>query len=168
MQECMQESVNFGGMATDYRGDDSKRRGAKDGTREALVIRFFGGFEARRGDLPLPRLRTRKDAWLLALLALRNRQPSDRTWLAGTLWPESTEAQSLAYLRSSLTLLRQALGKDAIRLTSPSSRTVALDLTGADVDIVEFDRLIAQGDGASLRKAVEIYCGPLLEDCEQE
>ena len=100
---------------------------------DSLVIRFFGGFEARRDGLPLPRTRTRKDVWLLALLALRNRQPLDRTWLAGTLWPESAEKQSLGYLRSSLYILRCALGKEAIRLTSPSARTVALDLTGAEV-----------------------------------
>ena len=36
-----------------------------------LTLRLFGSFEAYRGEVPLPRLRRRKDQWLLALLALK-------------------------------------------------------------------------------------------------
>ena len=36
-----------------------------------LEIRLFGPMDVRVGPYPLPRLRTRKGLWLLALLALR-------------------------------------------------------------------------------------------------
>src|SRR5438552_8269290 len=94
----------------------------------ALTIRLFGPFEVQLNGAPLPRLRTRKGQWLLALLALRHGCEVDRAWLAGVLWPESSEAQALGSLRNSLTDLRHALGQEAGRLRSPSFHTLALDL----------------------------------------
>src|SRR3954471_24487664 len=85
-----------------------------------LGLRFFGGFEAHRGSTPLPRTRTRKEVWLLALLTWRHGQATERSWLAGTLWPEASEERALAYLRSSLYDLRRVLGPDASRLSSPT------------------------------------------------
>src|SRR5205823_2118822 len=81
----------------------------------ALVIRLFGSFEVWRDGQPLPTLRTRKGQWLLTLLALRAGQEVERAWLAGTLWPDSSEAQALANLRNSLTDLRGALGPEEAR-----------------------------------------------------
>lgn len=64
-----------------------------------LLLRLFGPFEAQVNGEPLPRLRSRKGSWLLALLALRHGREVDRSWLAGTLWPESAEPQALLSLR---------------------------------------------------------------------
>ena len=133
-----------------------------------LQIRLFGGFDAYRGGTPLPRARTRKEVWLLALLTFRPGQSVDRSWLAGTLWPDTTEERALAYLRSSLYDLRRVLGPDAHRLYSAPSRTVRLDLAGASVDMLEFDSLIDRGDGGSLERATALYRGPLLEGCTEE
>jgi predicted ATPase/DNA-binding SARP family transcriptional activator len=133
-----------------------------------LTIRLFGSFEARLGDTPLPRLRTRKGQWLLALLALRPGAEVERAWLAGVLWPESAEASALANLRSVLKDLRHALGTEAGRLRCPTTRTLCLDLAGAAVDVLEFDANIARGDTRSLWQAVASYRGPLLEDCSEE
>src|SRR5947209_4598825 len=111
-----------------------------------LVIRLFGPFGAWvRGD-PLPRLRSRKGQWILALLALRPGCEIERDWLAGTLWPDSPEPQALLSLRISLKDLRRALGPEAARLQSPTSRSLRLDLTGAEVDVVAFDAAIARSD----------------------
>src|SRR5947209_19439625 len=82
-----------------------------DRTQPALTIRLFGPFEVRLNGAPLPRLRTRKGQWLLAVLTLRHGCEVDRAWLAGLLWPESSEAQALASLRNCLTDLRRALGR---------------------------------------------------------
>src|SRR5947209_4953249 len=84
-----------------------------------LYLRLFGPFEAHLGAQPLPRLRTRKGEWLLALLVLRHERVVERDWLAGTLWPESAQAEALANLRNSLYDLRQALGPEARRLHAP-------------------------------------------------
>jgi DNA-binding SARP family transcriptional activator len=134
----------------------------------ALAIRLFGSFEVRLAGKSLPRLRTRKEQWLLALLALHQDREVDRAWLAGTLWPDSSLDQCLANLRRSLRLLRRALGSEATRLLSPTRRAVALDLRGAAVDVAAFDAAITRGDPASLEAAIALYRGPLLEGCVEE
>ena len=113
----------------------------------------------------LPHLRTRRGEWLLALLALRAGQAVERGWLAGTLWPDSPEGQALSNLRGSLTDLRRALGAAAGCVCAPSPRSLALDLSAIDVDVIAFDRAIARGDAASLEAAAALYRGPLLEGC---
>jgi len=89
-----------------------------------LQIRLFGPFEVQVGGKPLPPLRTRKDAWLLALLVLRHGRLVDRVWLAGTLWPDSDHTESLRNLRNSLHELRRALGAQWERLESPTGSTL--------------------------------------------
>jgi predicted ATPase/DNA-binding SARP family transcriptional activator len=133
-----------------------------------LTLRFFGSYEARRADAPLPRLRSRTGQWLLALLVLRHEQALARSWLAGLLWPETPETTALANLRRSLLDLRRVLGADAGRLTAPTPRTLRLDLAGASVDVLAFDAALARGDAASLAQAVALYRGALLEDCAEE
>src|SRR5436309_8638615 len=88
-----------------------------------LALHLFGPFEVRLRGQPLPRLRTRKGQWLLALLTLRHGREVERAWLAGTLWPDSSEAAAFASLRNSLKDLRRALGSEADRLRSPTPRT---------------------------------------------
>jgi predicted ATPase/DNA-binding SARP family transcriptional activator len=133
-----------------------------------LTLRLLGPFDARLGGEPLPRLRSRKGEWLLSLLVLHHGRSLDRSWLAALLWPDSETEQGLAYLRQSLTNLRAALGPEGCRLVSPGHRTLALDLVGTEVDLLEFDRAVADGTAASLRRAVELHGGPLLEGCAEE
>jgi predicted ATPase/class 3 adenylate cyclase len=134
----------------------------------SLTMRLFGPFDVRLNREPLPRLRSRKGEWLLALLALRHGGDVERTWLAGTLWPDSLEPQALANLRISLADVRRALGPQAGRLRSPGARTVSLDLEGAEVDVVAFDTAIAGEDLSALQRAIALYRGPLLEGCAEE
>jgi predicted ATPase/DNA-binding SARP family transcriptional activator len=138
------------------------------GSVAPLTLRLFGPFEAHIRGQPLPRLRSRKGQWLLALLALRHACEVNRSWLAGTLWPDSAEDAAYASLRNSLKDLRRALGAEADRLRSPTPRTLALDLDHGDVDVIAFDRAIAQEDDVALERAVQLYRGPLLEECVEE
>jgi DNA-binding SARP family transcriptional activator len=133
-----------------------------------LAIRLFGPFEVHLHGAPLRRLRTRKGQWLLALLTLRSGYEVERAWLAWTLWPDSDEPKALTSLRKSLTDLRQALNREAVRLRSPTSRSLCLELAGAEADVVAFDAAIARGDPASLEIAVSLYRGSLLEECAEE
>jgi predicted ATPase/DNA-binding SARP family transcriptional activator len=137
------------------------------GPDSPLTLCLFGAFEARLGGVPLPHLRRRKGDWLLALLVLRHGREVERSWLAGTLWPDCLEHQGANSLRVSLTNLRRSLGPEAARLCSPTPQTLALDLTGAEVDVITFDAAIAQGDAAPLEQAVTLYRGPLLEGCTE-
>jgi predicted ATPase/DNA-binding SARP family transcriptional activator len=131
----------------------------------SLTVQLFGPLRVLIGGEPLPRLRTRSVEWLLALLVLRHGRAVDRSWLAGTLWPESDENQALHNLRDALVHLRKALGPESARLQSPTRHTLLLDLTAAEVDVVRFDAAVKAGDEASLRGAVELSTRPLLEGC---
>jgi predicted ATPase/DNA-binding SARP family transcriptional activator len=133
-----------------------------------MMIRLFGPFEvALRGEAP-PRFRSRTEERLLALLTLRHGRDVERDWLAGLLWPGTEASVALSNLRRSLHYLRRTLGREAPRLRSPTPRTLCLDLTGAEADVVAFDAAIARADIASLLQAVALYRGPLLEGSAEE
>lgn len=132
-----------------------------------LSIRLFGALEVRLSGQPLPRLRSRKGEWLLALLVLRDGQPVLRDWLAETLWPDSSPEAALTSLRQSLKDLRSALGDQAWRLQKAGGRRLALELSHARVDLHEFRTLLEVGDAESLARAVALYRGPLLEGCRE-
>ncbi len=137
-----------------------------------MELRLFGSFDVRINGQPVP-LRSRKEQWLLALLTLRHDREVSRDWLATTFWPDNDESQALFYLRKALSNLRNLLGEEAVRLQSPTSRTVRLDLSGAFVDILTFDAAVArpvteQGQEEKLLEALPLYRGPLLQDCLEE
>jgi DNA-binding SARP family transcriptional activator len=92
----------------------------------------------------------------------------ERTWLMELLWPGAAPPQAAMSLRTSLRDLRRALGAEAGRLYSPTSRGLALELSDAVVDVLSFDQAMARGDEASLAQAVSLYRGPLLEGCAEE
>src|SRR5262249_25278689 len=132
------------------------------------ALHLFGPFAASVHGVPLPRLRSRKGQWLLALLALRDGREVERSWLMELLWPDTATPRAAMSLRRSLRDLRRALGPEASRLYSPTSRGLALNLIGTAVDVLEFDRALTQGDEASLLRAASLYRGPLLEGCAEE
>jgi DNA-binding SARP family transcriptional activator len=129
---------------------------APDPTRAPILLRLFGPFEVLLNGRPLPRLRTRKGEWLLALLALRAGRGLDRAWLADTLWPETPLSQALLNLRVSLNDLRRALGSEAACLGAAEERErgrrriLRLDPAGVAVDVVASDAAVARGDAAAL------------------
>src|SRR5262249_37020732 len=134
----------------------------------SLLIHLFGPLRVLVDAEPLPPLRTRSVEWLLALLVLRHDRTVERSWLAGTLWPDSQERQELRNLRNDLVSLRKALGCEGARIQSPTRDTLTLNLEGAEADVVRFDRAILAGDTEALREAVALYAGPLLEGCYEE
>ncbi|HRF59666.1 MAG TPA: tetratricopeptide repeat protein [Fimbriimonadaceae bacterium] len=134
----------------------------------SLEIQMLGPFRALVHGEPMPRLRTRSIEWLLALLALRGGRAVDRSWLAATLWIDSGEGQSLRNLRDALVHLRRALGPEGARIESPSRDQLLLNLEGATVDVLEFDRLAKIGDEASWQAMVDLYRGVFLEGCQEE
>src|SRR5258708_35316514 len=109
-----------------------------------LTLRLLGACEVTVHGRPLPPLRYRKELWLLALLALRHDREVARDVLAALFWPEAEESQARYYLRRSLSNLRRALGSEARRLLTPTPRTVRLDLSDADCDLLAHDAAIAQ------------------------
>ena len=91
---------------------------------------------------PLPRLRSRKEPWLLALLVLHAGRELERRWLAGLLWPESREESALINLRGSLLDLRRALGSVlAITLSAPPHALSTGEFGAASSLIAEADAM---------------------------
>ena len=131
-------------------------------------VRLRGGFEASVCGCSLPRLRSHKGEWLLALLVLHTGRTVMRDCLAGILWPDSDESQALASLRQSLADLRKALGAEGHRLIPHGARALSLDLDGAEADVPAFDAAVRRTDRAALERAVALYRGPLLEGCHEE
>jgi DNA-binding SARP family transcriptional activator/predicted ATPase len=72
------------------------------------------------------------------------------------------EPQARGGLRQSLFTLRKIVGVDASVLLI-DGQTVALNPTAVDVDVVEFEREVAEGTPAALERAAALYRGELLE-----
>jgi non-specific serine/threonine protein kinase len=149
--------------------EEGKRATVRSNVAESpLKIRLFGPIEVCLNGGPLPRLSFRKSPLILALLALREGCAVERDWLASLLWPDAARASALQSLRNCLTDLRHALGSEAGRLRSPTSRTLSLELTEAFVDVAAFDAALARGGIEALEEGVSLYRGPLLEGCAEE
>jgi predicted ATPase/class 3 adenylate cyclase len=155
-------------QVSDPPGRDLERVALLEPAPPPLAISLLGPFSLEVSGVPLPRLRSRKQEAILALLALRHDRPVERAWLAGLLWPDSAPSQGLATLRRYLTTLRQLLGPEASRLRSPTASSLMLDLAGTRVDLIAFERAMARGDPGSLEEAVALYRGALLEGWTEE
>ncbi len=87
-------------------------------------------------------LETRKGIALLAYLAV-TRQTHHRDTLAALLWPDQDQSRARGALRTTLSVLRKALGNNGLEITRD---TIGLDPTARFwLDIAQFESLIAQG-----------------------
>lgn len=133
-----------------------------------LTLTLFGPLQARQGDMPLPGLNRREGSRILAYLALEQGAPVSYRTLARIFWPYDVangnpDGGDFTNTRQAIYSLRKSLGPDADRLESRGKGIVALNLEGADVDFLEFNRLVQQESPASWECAVSLYRGPLLE-----
>ena len=133
-----------------------------------LRINLFGVMQVETNGAVLPRTRTKKGYWLLALLTLRRGRETQREALAKQLWPESLDSQARANLNLSLTDLRKVLGAEAYRLVSGPNGGIRFVLDGAECDVLDFDRRINSTVPECLEQAVALYKGPLLADCPED
>jgi DNA-binding SARP family transcriptional activator len=95
----------------------------------------------------------------LALLALLSRSPDGvgRDVLMAFLWPESDLDQARNLLKTSVYVLRQALGDSAIVTTGDNLR---LDAGVVASDVVAFEEALARGD---LEAAVALHRAPFMQ-----
>lgn len=118
------------------------------------------------GQSITPHLR-RQSLWLLALLAAQHDGEVTRELVADRFWPDSDSDTAGQNLRKCLSRLRHELGDAADCIVVTAHRRLGLEVVGADIDVVAFDRAIAAGDPDSLRVAVKLYRGHYLEGCEE-
>src|SRR5260370_21490401 len=130
---------------------------------ERLYLRLFGTFQFESEGGRAFSLPTKKTTALLAYLAYYAGQPHERAKLAALLWEESGETQARESLRQSLSLLRKALSPSHAYALIARSDTVELKSGALLVDAIEFERLAASADVATLGQAVQLYQGKFLE-----
>lgn len=111
-----------------------------------LRLALFGGARISLGEGQTPpELPIRKAQALLACLALPPGRVHPRDQLAALLWGDVREHQARTSLRQALYVLRRAL----VPLRPPALRvtpeTTVLDPALVEVDVVEFERQVAEG-----------------------
>jgi DNA-binding SARP family transcriptional activator/predicted ATPase len=131
-------------------------------TMPRFTLALLGGLRGRRDASTPLTLPTRKTQALLAFLAVPPGRAHPREKLAGLLWGGMPEAQARRSLRQALFTLRKAMGADP-RAVLIDGETVALNPVCVKVDVVEFERQIADGTPAALERAIALYRGDLLE-----
>ncbi len=147
-------------------------------------IQLFGRFCVRRDEQVLAGFEAHKTQELFCYLLLHRDKPVFREHLASLLWPDTTTAQSKKKLRQALWHLQSALGSQNEpvhdRLLLVESERVQIN-PEADfwLDVVTFEKtfdlvqsISGQGldaqDVQALQHAVQLYQGPLLEDCYED
>jgi DNA-binding SARP family transcriptional activator len=123
-------------------------------------LRLLGAPELRRGAAPAA-LSSAKALALLGYLALAA-GPQSREQLLDLLWPESAPAAARKNLRNTLWAIRSALGDDVL---VGAGERVGLS-AAVRLDLWDFLAALSQPDGggpASLRAALGLYRGPLLD-----
>ncbi len=121
-----------------------------------LSLALLGPPVVRRDGTPVT-FDTRKATALLALLAVTGREHS-REQLADLLWPEADGARGRASLRRTLSVTAAVMG-DGLMI---SRAAVALQPSAVQVDVRDFETLIARPDAASLERAAQLYRGDFL------
>ena len=116
-----------------------------------LRLELLGPPVVLRDGLPVT-FDTRKAVALLALLAVTGREHS-REQLADLLWPEADSTKGRASLRRTLSVTAAVMGAGL----TISRAAVSLELGAVQVDVPEFEALIARSDAESLERAVQLY-----------
>src|SRR4030095_5361447 len=127
-----------------------------------LKLTLRGGFQGRVGAGAALTLPTRKAEALVAYLALTPGRSYPREKLASLLWGGMREPQARRGLRQALFTLRKAVATEPPALLIAGD-SVAANPAAVDVDVVEFERWVAEGTPEAMERATALYRGELLE-----
>jgi DNA-binding SARP family transcriptional activator len=139
--------------------------------RGVLEVRLLGQLEVVDGEQVLTPHRQKPRA-LLAALALRVGRPVAKDVLVEDLWGEEPPRRATDALENYISQLRKRLGRDAI-VTVPAG--YLLGIPREQIDVVRFERLLAEARGAGdaqraelVRSALGLLRGPPLADLALE
>jgi serine/threonine-protein kinase len=125
-----------------------------------ITVRLFGSVglaDADGRELDVLLRQPKRVALLAYLASAQPRGFHRRDTLMGLFWPESPQDQARHALRQALHVLRQELG-DGVVVTRGDG-DVAVDLATVAVDVLSFERALAQRDYAT---ALAVYRGDFL------
>lgn len=128
-----------------------------------LHLSLLGTPRVVRNGQPMTAFRTSKSQALLYYLAV-TASTHHRSTLTALLWPESSETQANASLRTILADLRKLVG-DHLTITR---HTAAVETQGLWLDVAQFDALLRRTaeravDVLQMQAAVSLYAGDFLE-----
>ena len=130
-----------------------------------LEIKLCGEPQVRYDGKPW-KIRVTSPCWSLLALLTMQRQPLARASVAPMLWPDALDSEALANLRRHLHVLVKALPPSDDPWIVTDAKTMAWNSAiPSRVDVVEFERLLAQGRDD---EAVDLYSGDLLESSFDE
>src|ERR1700691_339001 len=121
-----------------------------------LRLELLGPPAVLRDRLPVS-FDTRRAAARLALLPVTGREHSGEQ-LADLLCPEVDSTKGRASLRRTLSVTAAVMGAGL----TISRAAVSLELGAVQVDVPEFEALIARSDTESLERAVQLYRDEIL------
>jgi DNA-binding SARP family transcriptional activator len=137
-----------------------------------LRLEILGGFRVVSDGRFATRAPSARQQELIAFLILHARDaPVLRQRIAGSLWPESNDAQALTNLRRELHHLRDAWPVLEARIDAGSRTLAWRDDLELPVDLVAFEQAAARGlggDRVALQDAARLYQGDLLPDVAAE
>lgn len=128
-----------------------------------LRIRLLGGLEIAGNSGAGAPVLSRKAKALVAYLALQRDQPQSREKLAALLWQDSPEEQARTNLRQVLSSIRKALNDYEAPDLVADRNQISLIGRNLDLDVAEFERLVAEATPGALIKAATLYKGDLLD-----
>lgn len=139
-----------------------------------LQARLLGGFSLICDGCPLMTTITGRSQILLAYLLLHRHTPQSRQRMAFHLWSESTDTQARTNLRKELSNLRRVL-PDLDQLLQVDGRSLHWQPNvSLALDVAQFEEAIQTAQSTSdlaqtnLERALNLYQGDLLPDCEDE
>jgi DNA-binding SARP family transcriptional activator len=121
-----------------------------------LTVTRLGGFEARLVSGATVRLPRKRAQALLAYLGIRPGQSHPRDKLAALLWGEKSDEPARGGLRHALVALRRALADAHPPSLRIEGQTLALNPVGVEVDVVTFERRVAEGTSEALEQAADL------------
>ena len=130
---------------------------------KSLRLTLFGVFRVHDSVGQKVEIAGTKARLLLAYLSLQSGRPQSREKIMGLFWSQRSEGQARGSLRQALWAIRRALENIEPNPLVTEGDAVALDPGFIDVDVVNFEGLLADGSPDSLQSALELYGGEFLE-----
>ncbi len=148
-------------------GVETSVESSQTGSQKGLSLRFFGPLAILRDGIPVALPASRKLRALLAYLALAP-HPVGRGKLCELLWDVPNDPRS--ELRWCLSKLRAALDEPGRSRIETADDTIALDLDGISVDVLDVGAATAAGietlDPQRLQALSSLFVGDFLEGLE--
>ena len=132
-----------------------------------LHLELLGDFRLRSEGGALVTISAKKSQAMLAYLAVKPAQLVSRDKMASLLWSSTAPEQARQSLRQTLSTLRKELAAiSPKKILIEEGDFLSLDSTLVDVDVAQFESLVAVGTPEALDPATRLYDGDFLDGFE--